>query len=62
MKNIIYVLLHKPFMEISEYPEETTEKRVIMAKLIGSEKPPVEDFYAKINLRNRKWLISFSYV
>lgn len=26
----------------------------ILAKLIGSEKPPVEGFYVEMNLRNQK--------
>ena len=33
----------------------------ITAKLIGSEKPPIEGFYVEMNLRKQKWLISCSY-
>ena len=29
--------------------------------MIGSEKPPIEDFYVEINLRKQKWLISCFY-
>ena len=33
----------------------------IMAKIIGSEKPPVEISYLELTLRKQMWLIGFSY-
>ena len=37
------------------------DREDIPAKLVDSEKPPIEDFYAELNLRKQKWLISCSY-
>ena len=37
------------------------DREDIPAKLVDSEKPPIEDFYAELNLGKQKWLISCSY-
>ena len=36
-------------------------RKDISAELIGSKKSPIEGFFAEINLRKQKWLITCSY-
>ena len=33
----------------------------ILAKLIGSEKHPIQSFYMELNLKGQEWLINCSY-